>query len=163
MPVQLPCATPDCSYGDGGAVYKTPALEFADAIQMLNIHRADAHGVQAGGGGSAGGGVLKTQLSKIPRPEISGGSSQEDFIQFKVKWCQYFRSSNETDDIKLRDQLLQCTYADLAKAVHRALGVRVENITMADLLKEIETLAVIKQSNNVNILAMLKSKQLFVT
>ena len=49
MHVQLPCATPDCNYGDGGPVYKTPALEFADAIQMLNIHRADAHGVQAVG------------------------------------------------------------------------------------------------------------------
>ena len=130
MPVQLPCATPDWNYGDGGAVYKTPALEFADAIQMLNIHRADAHGVQAGGGG----GVLKTQLSKIPRPEISGGSSQEDFRQFKVKWGQYVRSSNETDDVKLRDQLLQCPDADLAKAVHRALGVRVENITVENLL-----------------------------
>ena len=30
---------------------------------------------------------------------------------------------------------------------------------MVDLLEEIETLAVIKQSDNVNILAMLKSKQ----
>ena len=156
MPVQLPCATPDCNYGDDGAVYKTPALEFADAIQMLHIHRADAHGAQAGGGGGVGGGILKTHLSKIPRPEISGGSSQEDFRQFKVKWGQYVRSSNETDDVKLRDQLLQCPDADLAKAVHRALGVRVENITVADLLEEIETLAVIKQSDNVNVLAMLK-------
>ena len=159
MPVQLPCATPDCNYGEGGAIYKTPALDFADAIQMLNIHRADAHGVQAGGGGGAGGGVIKTHLSKIPRPEISGGSSQEDFRQFKVKWGQYVRASNETDDVKLRDQLLQCPDTELAKAVHRALGMRVENITVVDLLKEIETLAVIKQSNHVNILAMMKSKQ----
>ena len=37
--------------------------------------------------------------------------------------------------------------------------MRVKNITVTDLLKEIETLAVIKQSNNVNILAMLKLKQ----
>ena len=85
MPVQLPCATPNCKYGDKGAVYTTPALDFVDAIQLLNIHRADAHGVQAGRGGGAGGGVVKTHLSKIPRPEISGGSSQEDFRQFKVQ------------------------------------------------------------------------------
>ena len=52
-----------------------------------------------------------------------------------MKWGQYVRSSNETDDVKLRDQLLQCPDADLAKAVHRALGVRVENITVADLLE----------------------------
>ena len=104
MPVQLPCATPDCKYGPDGAVYKTPALDFADAIQLLNIHRVDAHGVQAGGGGGAGGGVIKTHLSKIPRPEISGGSSQEDFRQFKVKWGQYVRSSNETSPPFLKNR-----------------------------------------------------------
>ena len=37
--------------------------------------------------------------------------------------------------------------------------MRVENITVGDLLREIETLAVIKQSNHVNILAMMKAKQ----
>ena len=89
MPVQLQCATPACNYGEDGSVYRTPELEFADAIQMLNIHRAYAHGVQTGGDTRAVGGVVKTQLSKIPRPEISGGSSQEDFRQFKVKWGQY--------------------------------------------------------------------------
>ena len=81
------------------------------------------------------------------------------YRQVAVKGGQDVRFSNETDNVKLRDQLLQCPDADLAKAVHRALGVRVENITVVDLLKEIETLAVIKQSNNVNILTMLKSKQ----
>merc|ERR1711888_98446 len=57
------------------------------------------------------------------------------------------------------DQLLQCPDTDLRKAIHRALGVRVATINVADLLTEMETLAVIKQSNHVNILAMIKSKQ----
>merc|ERR1711888_561948 len=57
------------------------------------------------------------------------------------------------------DQLLQCPDTDLRKAIHRALGVRVATINMADRLTEIETLAVIKQSNHVNILTMIKSKQ----
>ena len=159
MPVELPCATPDCNYGEEGAVYKTPALDFANAIQMLNIHRADAHGVHPAGIGQPGGGVKKIHLSKIPRPELSGGSSREEFRQFKCQWDQYIRAANETDEVRFRDQLLQCPDADLKKAVHRALGVRVETINMADLLKEIETLAVIKQSNHFNILAMIKSKQ----
>ena len=78
MPVALPCAAPDCNYGEEGAVYKTPALDFADAIQMLNIHRADAHGVHPAGGAGPGGGVKKIHMEKIPRPALSGGSSQED-------------------------------------------------------------------------------------
>ena len=63
MPVELPCATPGCNYGDEGTVYKTPALEFADTIQMLNIHRADAHGVHPAGGGWPGGGVKKIHMT----------------------------------------------------------------------------------------------------
>ena len=76
-----------------------------------------------------------------------------------MQWDRYVRASNETDEVRIRDQLLQCPDTDLKKAVNRALGNRVDTINMADLLKEIETLAVIKQSNHVNILAMIKSKQ----
>ncbi len=159
MPIQLPCTTPGCDHGDGGAAYKTPALDFADAVQILDRHRADAHGVHPAGGAGPGGGVKKIHMEKIPRPELSGGSSQEDFRQFKQQWDRYVRASNETDEVRLRDQLLQCPDTDLKKAVHRALGARVENITMVNLLREIETLAVVKQSNHVNILAMIKSKQ----
>ena len=62
---------------------------------------------------------------------------------------------NVTDDAKLRDNLMHCT----EKAMHRALCVRVETIKVADLLREKETIAVLKQSKHVNILGMLKSKQ----
>ena len=65
-------------------------------------------------------------MEKIPRPQLSGGSTQEDFRQFKIQWNKYVRASNETDDVRLRDQLLECPDNDLRKAVHRALGVRVE-------------------------------------
>ena len=160
MPVQLPCATPGCDRGDGGGVYKTPALEFAEAIQMLNIHRADAHGVQgAGGGGGAAQGEKKPQLSKLPRPTITGGCSQEDFKSFKRSWEQYIGSSNETTDAVLRARLLHCPDEALKRTVERSLGDRVDTISVADLLKEIETLAVVKQSNLVNTLALMSAKQ----
>ena len=149
MAVELPCEHPDCTHGVGGNPYKTPALEIEYALQVLDRHVLLRHGVHCTGGGEPGGGTKKVHMQKIPRPEISGGSSQEDFRQFKVQWDQYVRASNETDEVKLRDQLLQCPDTDLKKAVHRALGVRVTTINMADLLTEIET----------NILAMIKSKQ----
>ena len=47
----------------------------------------------------------------------------------------------------------------LQKAVNRALNDRVNNITLVDLLKEIETLAVVRQSNIVNTLALITAKQ----
>ena len=135
MSIQLTCAAPDCAHGDGGAVYKTPALEPTLAMEMLKIHRADAHNVPPDGGGAPGGGAKKIHMEKIPRPTLSGGSSQEDYRQFKQQWDQYVRASNETDEVRIRDQLLQCPDTDLKKAVNRALGTRVDTINMADLLR----------------------------
>ena len=159
MPVELPCTALACQHGDGGGPYKTPALEVEYAVKMLDRHRADVHGVQGDRDSGGAGGGAKIQLSKIPRPDISGGSSQEDFKYFLRQWNQYVRASNETNDTKLRDQLLHCPDAALKKAVDRALGDRADTINVADLLKEIETLAVIRQSNHVNTLALMKAKQ----
>ena len=108
MALQLTCTTPGCNYGDGGNPYQTPALEATLAMQMLNNHRADAHGAHAAGGGGPGGAVKKIHMEKIPRPVLSGGSSQEDFKQFRMQWDRYVRASNETDEVRIRDQLLQC-------------------------------------------------------
>ena len=70
---------------------------------MLDRHLL-AHNVCDAGDVSPTGGV-KIHLSKIPRLEHSGGSSQEDFRQFKCKWDEYIRASNETNEVSFRDQL----------------------------------------------------------
>ena len=88
---------------------------------------------------------------------VGGGCSQEDFKYFKRSWNQYIRSSNETNDVKLRDQLLHCHDESLKKALNRALGDRINAIS--DLLWEIQPLAVVRQSNYVNTLALMTAKQ----
>ena len=153
---ELECTYPGCNYGPGGAKFKTPtaAHDMASSIVYLNQHRMDAHHTPAG----AAGGDNKIQLSKIPRPDISGGCSQEDFKFFKKKWAQYVRASNETDPDKLRDQLTNCPDDSLRNALYKALGDRIDNIVLSDLMEEIEQLAVVRQSNNVNTLAMINAK-----
>ena len=47
----------------------------------------------------------------------------------------------------------------MKRTVERSLGDRVDTISVVDLLKEIETLAVVKQSNLVNTLALMSAKQ----
>ena len=69
------------------------------------------------------------------------------------------RASNEHAPTKLRDQLTNCPNDSLRRALYKALGDRIDNITMTDLMKEIEELAVVRQSNNVNTLAMINAKQ----
>jgi hypothetical protein len=77
------------------------------------------------------------------RPEISGGCSQEDFKFFTRKWEQYVRSSNEKDGNKLKDQLKNCPDGTLRSALYNAMGDRIDTISVMDLLKEIEVLAVV--------------------
>ena len=159
MAVELPCTTQDCTLGPGGAAFKTPALDIDSALRVLDRHLL-SHGIQgAGGGGGAAGGGKKIQLSKIQRPTITGGCSQEEFQFFKRAWNQYIRASNETSDVAIRDQLLHCPDDALKRAVARSLGNRVDTINVVDLLMEIETLAVVKQSNLVNTLALMSAKQ----
>jgi hypothetical protein len=78
----LECIHQGCTEGDERARYKTPPLEPQYALELLKLHREDAHGQQVVG---AGGGANKVQLSKIPRPTVSGGCSQEE----SEKWNQY--------------------------------------------------------------------------
>ena len=54
---------------------------------------------------------------------------------------------------------MYCPDEILRKHVSRSLGARVDNITEADLLKEIEKLAVERQSNLVNIVALMSATQ----
>ena len=154
---EIECTFVGCTSGEAGAKFKklAAAADMASAIAYLNQHRWDVHGQLAG----AAVGASKIQLSKIPRPDISGGCSQEDFKFFKKKWDQYVRASNETDPTKLRDQLITCPNDSLMNALYKALGDRIDDINVTDLMKEIEELAVVRQSNNVNTLAMINAKQ----
>ena len=69
MSVELECTMPGCDHGVGGAKYKTPALVVDIAFQMLDMHRADCHGVHVGGGGGAAAeGEGEVQL--LVRPSI---------------------------------------------------------------------------------------------
>jgi hypothetical protein len=152
----LECTFEGCTSGEAGAKFKTPAGDLAHTIVYLQQHREDVHGQREAG---AGGGASKVQLSKIPRPEISGGCSQEDFKFFTRKWAQYVRSSNEKDQTKLKDQLTNCPNDSLRNALYKALGDRINTINVEDLMEEIEELAVVRQSNNVNTLAMITANQ----
>ena len=68
-------------------------------------------------------------------------------------------TSIETNDVKLRDHMLHCPDEALKKALDRARGDKVDSISVADLLEEIKSLAVVRQSNQVNTLALMTAKQ----
>ena len=69
------------------------------------------------------------------------------------------RSSPGVDTTELRDQLFSCPDENLRTALHRSHGVKLSTITVADLLDEIKKLAVVRQSNTVNTLALMRMKK----
>ena len=69
------------------------------------------------------------------------------------------RSSPGVDVSELRDQLFSCPDENLRTALHRSHGEKLFTITVAGLLNEIKKLAVMRQSNNVNTLALMTAVQ----
>ena len=108
---ELECTHRGCTEGPGGGKFKTPALPPEVAFAILKMHQENCHRQEIPG---PVGGDSKVQLAKIPRPAISGGCSQEDFQCFKRNWARYVRASNETDGVKLKDQLVHCPDTDLS-------------------------------------------------
>ena len=157
MSVELLCTAQECTAGVGGERWKTQELPEALALQTLDRHLL-GHGLQIPGGGNSDGGN-RSRLEKLPRPSISAGCNQQDFQFFREQWTRYKRASGESDEAKLRDQLMYCPDEALRKHVSRSLGARVDTITEVDLLKEIEMLAVERQSNLVNIVALMSATQ----
>jgi hypothetical protein len=57
----------------------------------------------------------------------------------------------------LKDQLTNCPDDTIRSALYMAMGDRIDTISVKDQLKEMEVLAVVRQSNNVNTLAMISA------
>ena len=146
MAVELPCTTQDCTLGPGGTVFKTPALEFDIALKYLDRHLL-SHGVQGAGGG---GGAAEGEGEVLVRPSISKGCSQSEFEHFKMAWTAYVMASNETNEVLIRDQLFYCPDREIRKTLERTLGDRLDTISVMEMLKEIETIAVQKEDKTSN-------------
>ena len=101
----------------------------------------------------------KSRLEKINRPSVTTGCSQDDFEFFKSEWDRYKDHSKEKDDGVLRDHLILCTDESLRKTLHRTLGDSIKTATMDDLLMAIQEIAVVKQSELLNLVNLLEQSQ----
>ena len=97
---ELVCTYQGCTEEVAGAVWKTPALEATEAEELLILHVEEVHAQQVTG---AADGVVYLQ-----RPTVRGGCSQAEFKLFLKKWRKFVRSSGETDEVLLKNQLLIC-------------------------------------------------------
>ena len=82
----LECTYSGCTAGEGGAKFRTPALEQTQAIERLGFHREYAHGRQVPAWTSP-----TSSLDEFPRPVLTSECSQDSFMSFKRKWVQYVK------------------------------------------------------------------------
>ena len=87
----------------------------------------------------------------LHRPTVRGGCNKTEFKLFLKKCRKYVRSSGETDEVLLRDQLLNCPDETLQRALYLALDNRVDTIYVVKLMKEIKALAMVTKSNIVEL------------
>ena len=84
-------------------------------------------------------------------PQLGEDATKQEFKLFLKKWKKYVRSSGETDEVLLRDQLLNCPDETLQRALYLALDNRVDTIYVVKLMKEIKALAMVTKSNIVEL------------
>ena len=138
MSVELEC-TARCDLGVGGAKYKTPALEFDNALQMLDRHRADCH---EGRGGRSGEAATEGWGEVLVRPSLSRGCSQREFEHFKLAWTVYVLVTDEEDDELMSNRLFSSLEKELKMTLVHTLGDRSGTISIVDMLEEIGQRAV---------------------
>ena len=158
--VELACTVPVCDKGAEGSIWKTPKLAQEIAFRLLEKHENNSHNVRSGGDiGIERGNKARPRLEKLQRPSISMGCTQQDFRFFKEKWGRYKRSAGDADPDLIRDQLLDCPDDALQKHLSKSLEGRTNSIDEDNLMEEIKRLAVVKQSNLINTVALMNATQ----
>ena len=150
MPLKVKCPKQGC-------VFETQEAEMVDAMKLLEYHvmldhaQAQAH---VGGGNDN-----RSKAEKVPRPQLKLGIGQDEYLFFKSRWEAYKRSCHLVEIAMIRDQLVSCCDQDLMMDLHRSLGSSIANATEVVIMKEMEKLAVVQQSNLVNIVALMSANQ----
>jgi hypothetical protein len=84
------------------------------------------------------------RFEEILRPILADECSQEDFKSFTQRWNQYARYHSGKDVDELRHQLLNCPDTALKEFMYDSLGSKVDTLSLTDLFKQLEKLAVVE-------------------
>ena len=76
-------------------------------------------------------------------PMLRVGCGHHDFQTFTQKWSQYAGCPDEIDDRELQQELLNCAVGPLEDMMYDTLGAKVDSLSEADLLNELEQLATV--------------------
>ena len=75
---------------------------------------------------------------------FKGGCSPHEFRRFTHQWNLYAESPGEIHERELRQELLNCAEGPFEDVMYDTLGTKVDSLSEADLLYELEILATLK-------------------
>ena len=130
-PVVLPCPA------GGNCAYETPALEVADALKMLEMHKEMSHGSDAS--------RSDHKPEKFPRPSIGMDESSERWDDFEASWNQY-KDEYKLAGNRLTRQLFACCTQELATGLSRLTCGKHFELEERDLLARMKELSVLYQN-----------------
>ena len=141
-PVPKACPVPGCEYATPSAL-STYDLVYRDIELHTQYAHSDLRPPTGGASGNSG-----PKADKLPRPNISEGATDSDWIYFSDQWKRYKRSTN-LDGQAAVDQLWACCSETLARAVYDS-GVD-SHTDETKLMDSIQNLAVRAQNKLVNV------------
>lgn len=131
-----------------GCDYETEAEDAAGAAAQLTIH-----GISHTTGPSAS----RAKLPSMARPVISRSSTAEEWQIFLMKW-EDFKKGTEIPDSLIKSHLWQCCEISLANDLFKQVG-DFNQVSEGDLLKAIESLAVVKIATTMRTVSLLSAQQ----
>ena len=146
-PRALPCPA------GGGCLYKTPELEFAESLELLQMHERTAHG---GGNVAVAGRDRKPE--KFPRPTIGIDETSEKWDDFVTAWGQY-KEEYSLQGSALTRQLYACCTPELATGLSRSTCGKHFTLQENQLLSNMKELSVQYQNPAVYVQTFLSSSQ----
>ena len=143
----MSCTYPGCNFGDDGGGFQTDDVEGSVALEILKMHREDAHRGQAH---QQPQGQAETRQSaprgKIDMPSLTANCTSEQWEDFLYDWKNYKKAMGITDNIASA-YLYGCLEDELRKDLRKSnTSVVASDMTELDLLKAVKKLTVKEES-----------------
>jgi hypothetical protein len=137
-------------------MFHSTACEFDEDVEFAKVFNMTAFEFNENEGAKEFDKVFYTDMveqdsgyQEVLCPLLRGGCSQDDFKTFTQKWILYAGCRDEIDERELRQELLNCAVGPLEDMMYDTLGAKVDSLSEADLLDELEKLATVKTGTKV--------------
>ena len=160
--MKVSCTRPDCTQGTSGSAWQSEDTEGAVALELLKLHREDAH-PRPEGQAAAAVPVGASRLAKLVKPSLAlkdGQIEEEGWEYFIHRFASYKQQAGPEEAANCKQHLAECLGEEVSRAVFSRLGqTRWEALTEPQLLEEAKLICVRARNRAVNRFKLSEMKQ----